>query len=243
MKAKLIEIFSSIQGEGLWVGKPQVFVRFKGCRLKCSYCDTPLTHASIFQSRVEKKPFSGIFKSQPLEYTVDQLNCELENFPVRSLALTGGEPLEQVDFLQEWLPTIQDYEILLETSGIEVAAYEKIAPFISMTSMDIKIPSATKEKPYWDLHRQFLKLARQNLARQKPCYVKIVYDENFLLEEKKEIESLIDGNPHVVFIFQPVSPLRQRDLKMCFNHFDYFSKNFSKQVRLIPQVHKFLSIL
>ncbi|OGQ08507.1 MAG: hypothetical protein A3G32_09465 [Deltaproteobacteria bacterium RIFCSPLOWO2_12_FULL_40_28] len=238
MKSKLIEIFSSIQGEGLWIGKPQVFVRFKGCRLQCSYCDTPLTHAAIFQSRVEKKPFSGIFQSQPLEYTVDQLNCELQNFSVRSLALTGGEPLEQVDFLQEWLPTLNGYEILLETSGIEVAAYEKIASFISITSMDIKIPSATKEKPCWDLHYQFLKL-----TAKKSCYVKIVYDENLLLEEKKEIAALIDAYPPVIFIFQPVSPLRQRNLKICFNHFDYFSKNFSQQVRLIPQVHKFLSIL
>ena len=40
LEAPIVEIFSSIQGEGLLVGRRQIFVRFAGCNLDCNYCDT-----------------------------------------------------------------------------------------------------------------------------------------------------------------------------------------------------------
>ena len=39
--APVMEVFCSIQGEGLWVGQPQTFLRLRGCPLRCRYCDTP----------------------------------------------------------------------------------------------------------------------------------------------------------------------------------------------------------
>ncbi|MCL5059022.1 MAG: 7-carboxy-7-deazaguanine synthase QueE, partial [Actinobacteria bacterium] len=40
MKAAVREIFSSVQGEGPYVGTRQIFIRFDGCNLSCRYCDT-----------------------------------------------------------------------------------------------------------------------------------------------------------------------------------------------------------
>lgn len=237
--ARLIEIFSSIQGEGLWLGKPQVFVRFKGCKLHCSYCDTPLTHMHITESRIEEKPYNKNFIKRPLEWNKEKLNDVISSFRIPSLALTGGEPLEQVDFLESWLPEVyEEYEILLETSGVEVDALKRILPFLGMVSMDIKIPSATKEDALWEVHDAFLLQ-----AKLKPCYAKIVFNEKITNDEIEHVMMLAQKHNVVNFIFQPVSPIQKTELKRCFEVFQIFSEKFPHRVRFIPQVHKFLGIL
>lgn len=237
--ARIIEIFSSLQGEGLWLGRPQVFVRFHGCKLQCNYCDTPLTHHKILSSRIEWPAYSRQFENHSLEFDADELNRQLARFGVPSLAITGGEPLEQVDFLEEWLPTcFPQYDILLETSGVEREALKRVLPFVSIVSLDIKIPSSTGERSYWVEHEHFLEI-----ASAKECYAKIVFDERLTPEEQDEIKRLMKKFPQVTFIFQPVSPLQKRDMKLLLKLFEAFVAEFPKQVRLVPQVHKFLGVL
>lgn len=238
-QARIIEIFSSIQGEGLWVGRPQIFVRFHGCKLKCTFCDTPLTHLKIKKARVEYPAYSKKFTEQSLDFSVQQLNDQLKVFGVSSLALTGGEPLEQADFLTQWLPTVRDtYSILLETSGVEVEAMKQVVKLIDIVSMDIKLPSSSGEKPYWDVHRRFI-----DAVDASKIYAKIVFDEKITADEINELRSLMKDYPKIEFIFQPVSPLQKRDMKKIFDIFDGFAREFASQARLIPQVHKFLSVL
>ncbi len=240
MKAKLIELFASIQGEGLWVGKPQVFVRFHGCRLKCTYCDTPLTHHSIKNCRIEYPPFSKKFTQHPLEFSAQELDAAIDQFKIKSLALTGGEPLEQSAFIHHWLSQNKGrYEVLLETNGIEVAGLDAVLDSIQMISMDVKLPSSSKEVPYWDQHESFL-----NKAKGTPTYVKIVYDESITDSEIQSLEKMIKTHLEVKsFVFQPVSPLQKRDLGRCLALFWQFAQKFPERVRLIPQTHKFINIL
>ena len=54
--AKISEIFFSIQGEGLYCGQKQVFLRFAGCNLACVYCDES---ASLNKSFAEPRPFEA----------------------------------------------------------------------------------------------------------------------------------------------------------------------------------------
>jgi len=134
-KARITEMFTSIQGEGLYVGERQLFIRFHGCNLSCRFCD---------EKRKEKDAFS--------EYEASELIKEIIISGKRNISLTGGEPLLQADFLKEMLPALkkEGKRIYLETNGILTAGLLKILKYVDIISMDFKLPSSTGLKPYWD---------------------------------------------------------------------------------------------
>ena len=69
---KINEIFYSLQGEGFHTGTPAVFVRFSGCNLKCSFCDTHHEDGRMMSD--------------------DEIIAEVCKYPCRMVILTGGEP-------------------------------------------------------------------------------------------------------------------------------------------------------
>jgi 7-carboxy-7-deazaguanine synthase len=74
---RVSEIFYSLQGEGMLVGTPSVFVRLAGCPLRCPWCDTK--YAWDFQAGEELEPA--------------QIMGEIERWPCGFVVLTGGEPM------------------------------------------------------------------------------------------------------------------------------------------------------
>jgi 7-carboxy-7-deazaguanine synthase len=73
------ETFTSLQGEGLLVGTPSLFIRTSGCNLRCRWCDTPYTS---WLPEGERRP-------------LDELVAEVAASGVRHAVITGGEPLLQ----------------------------------------------------------------------------------------------------------------------------------------------------
>ncbi|HSC34045.1 MAG TPA: radical SAM protein [Thermodesulfobacteriota bacterium] len=126
------EIFYSIQGEGVEIGLPTVFVRLFACDLRCSWCDTMYA--------VEGRDFRKM--------TVGEVRAAIEGFGCKRVCITGGEPLIQRDEAEELAEyLIKDgYKIVLETSG------HKLPPPAFWTenciiSMDCKCPgSGMQEK-------------------------------------------------------------------------------------------------
>ncbi|MFK5925715.1 MAG: 7-carboxy-7-deazaguanine synthase QueE [Desulfuromusa sp.] len=244
-KADLIEIFSSIQGEGTLVGSRQIFIRFPDCNLNCSYCDTDFLKSKTCQ--IEKNPGSGELNGlkNPISFeTVSNLittwNSELPGAH-HSISITGGEPLLHVQLLASWLPALRNtLPIYLETNGTLPAQLETLISYIDWVSMDIKLHSLTGERTEWDIHRQFLEIANQT-----DCYVKLVVGEETPdLELQLAADLVSTVSKQIPIVLQPVTITGQitiatkRLLQM-----QALISEINSNVRVIPQTHRFMGVL
>lgn len=228
MNANILEIFHSIQGEGKYVGVPQVFVRFFECNMHCSWCDTP---HSIGDGKREFKEYSA-------QQLIDEIKSLWQNS--HSVSLTGGEPLVQKEFLLEFIPYLKTHRmpVYLETNGIFFQALDSILSGIDMIAMDIKLPSSTKCQPFWKEHEAFLKV-----AKRKDVFVKVVVTSDTRQDEIKQCVDLVARvAPETVVYLQPNHfEVRNGALRQCLSFQSYCAK-YLKDVRVLPQVHKFIKM-
>ncbi len=243
-EAQIIEVFSSIQGEGLLVGCRQIFVRMAGCNLLCNYCDTPFQPQA--QCRVEDAPGSGEFRNLPnpvpLETLYNVLYRWRELLPGvhHSISLTGGEPLCQAEILGEWLPVMRELLPLhLETNGTLADALAPLLPHLDHIAMDFKLASLTGEPTPWEAHRAFLEL-----ARERNCQVKIVVGEETLASEIETAARLLqDVAPAVPLILQAVTRHGLTGVSgQILLGFQTLAARIHPLTRVIPQTHRFLGV-
>ncbi len=243
-KAGLQEIFSSIQGEGPYVGKRQVFVRFNACHLHCVYCDTPQRPAAL-QCEVEAIAGSGekILIENPM--TVAQVSEWIRHFALasrhHSVSFTGGEPLLYTAFLKELLPEVVPIlPVYLETSGTQPDKLLEILEWVSIIAMDIKIPSATGEPMQLENHKQFYQV-----ARSRETFVKLVVSSKTTVDEVAATCDIVTDK-HIPVIIQPMTSLLTGENTVppakLFELESFLSRHF-QDVRVIAQTHKMLSIL
>lgn len=240
-KAILSEVFTSIQGEGLYIGRRQIFIRFAKCNLKCDYCDTTYSFSSQKNALFETHPLSEDFMNVKNPVSVDFLSeyikkCIKNTTSIHSISLTGGEPLLQVNFLEEFLPLVKKKKPFhLETNGTLPEALKKILPLISFVSMDLK-PIYFYKKSFKLIQKNFL-----NIASQKPCQVKIVVTKD-LKEELfwEAVQVIASCNKTIPLIIQPESK-QKPDNKKLFSLQNMAGAKL-KNVYIIPQVHRLLGI-
>lgn len=243
--ANLVEIFSSVQGEGKYAGCRQLFVRLEGCNLHCQYCDTENSFGCHNECQVEAAPGSRTFRSveNPLTAakTAEIVNEFLKQLPHQAVSITGGEPLVQAEFLAELLPLVQG-KVMLETNGTLPEALGKLLPYTDIISMDIKLPQVIGQEK-WQEHKEFLSLAVEN---GKDVYVKLVVTGDLRQEDfQKAVELIAAVNENVLLILQPVTPvhgvpgiapgkvlqLQEEALRAL------------RDVRVIPQTHRMMDQL
>ena len=94
-------IFFSLQGEGRNTGRAAVFIRFAGCNLRCSFCDTEFN---------TYREMSG-----------EDILAAISGYPSHFVVLTGGEPTLQVDEAFVNLLHQQGYEVAMESNGTRPA--------------------------------------------------------------------------------------------------------------------------
>lgn len=169
------EIFYSLQGEGVWVGLPNIFIRTMGCNLRCSYCDTKeaYEHGSMMR--------------------IDEIIDRIHQYHCDHICITGGEPLLQKD-LPLLLDHLQDesYQVSIETNGSHF-----IQPLLNysslLISLDIKCPSSQMHE-----HMNFSNISLLRSTDQLKFIIKTKKDYIYA----KEI--LTTYQPKSICVMQPV---------------------------------------
>ena len=228
VQARVLEIFASRQGEGICVGDPHIFVRFGGCNVACDYCDTP-----------ESIP-AGSGDRRPLQDVMAQVRALHQKSQVAAVALTGGEPLLHVEFLERLIPELRadGHKIYLETNGTLPRALERIVEGCDCIAMDIK-PQSAIGRDYWEAHRWFLETGG------KKIFVKMVLTETTRQEELRRAVDLISGvRPDIPLVLQPATPwstAKSIPLGRLASWWVLASRSLS-DVRILPQIHRLWEI-
>lgn len=222
VKGRIAEVFDSLQGEGVYLGARQIFVRFFGCNLTCSFCDTKLHRYT--------------------EYEPKELLAEIKLYEndYHSISFTGGEPLLQKDFLKEILKLTnhEGYKNYLETNGTLHNELEEIIDYIDVVAMDLKLPSSTGLNNFWQQHRQFLKV-----ASKKETFLKMVICQS--TKQKDIIESLRlikEINKSIILVLQPNSFEDYEMMKRKIENFRNIARFNDVTTCIIFQIHKKIGI-
>ncbi len=231
MKAPVIEIFSSFQGEGLLIGERQIFVRFAGCNLNCNYCDT----------NDSKSTESGRLMTP--QQVSDEIN-KLLTPDCKTVSFTGGEPSLYPDFISEVSKGL-DLKVMLETNGTlpdNIDSIEKL----DVVSLDIKLPEHFDGDFDEEIFLNEIKSLNLLMAKSINVYCKVVILPSTKINSfKGVVEKLsqnISNKSNLKIIIQPSSPLDEwKDIN--FRLFD-FSEIVGQyfEVSTIPQIHKILDI-
>lgn len=222
-KIKIKEIFTSIQGEGPYIGYNQLFIRFCNCNLKCNFCDTEF---SSDESAMEFCP----------EELADYIKTNYDLSKIHSISLTGGEPLLSADFLKEFLPLVP-IKKYLETNATLANKLEEVKSFIDYIAADIKLESATGIKDTFKFHDKFFEE-----CKGVETFAKIVFDKN-ITDEEIEICANLGKKYGIELILQPVMINNKMAVTPEFivETYNKFLSLYPK-VRVIPQVHKFIGV-
>lgn len=183
-RLRIAEIFSSIQGEGIWVGVPSTFVRVSGCNLRCVWCDTPYASWA---------PEGEVMEVQSI---VDAIAA----YPSRHVVLTGGEPM-LFDAIEPLAAALKDrgHAITIETAGTvfrEVACdLMSISPKLSNSTptagLRDDVPGVVLD-PGWTARHESIRLDLEPLRRlvdRYPFQLKFVVNPE---GESNDLDDLLE---------------------------------------------------
>jgi len=245
----LDEVFCSIQGEGEYLGYRQIFVRTAGCGRGCVYCDTRGASEvsgsySVFFEQGSEQFDNPAEPGRVARLITDRLLHRYR--PVHSVSLTGGEPLEQPEFVLSLAGELKrsDLPIYLETSGLDYEAVRQLKPVLDIVSLDIKQPALCGGSgEFFSIYERVLRELR---GIELSC--KIVLCGGFSMEEFTEsVITVSRVDRSIPLVIQPASPPEMRgryrvpeisSLMDCYT----LASDHLNTVRIIPQCHKLLGI-
>ncbi len=251
----LDELFLSLQGEAGEVGRPHLFVRFGGCPLRCRYCDTPRSWKGRSEGELHlpgaTEAFANPLDCAGLEKLLQRLaKAHGAKLADLVLAVTGGEPLEQVEFLRSWLPQAPT-EVLLETAGIFSPALVEVLPWLRFVSLDAKDPADLRSGAELDDFAACLQACSAEAA-SRPAERPLDFWTKFIVTAnttpawlQEQLSAVAEQVPGARVYLQPVTPRPAAPLPP---HPDILLQQvllaapLGLDLRVLPQIHPLLEI-
>ncbi|MDI1494831.1 MAG: organic radical-activating protein [Cenarchaeum symbiont of Oopsacas minuta] len=232
MKVRLTEIFTSIEGEGIFCGTKTLFVRLAGCPYGCFYCDTldslPLDSGTEYE----------------IDEACDMISRELQPSTYK-VNFTGGDPLIQHEAVAEMAKFVQSKNVptYLESSCFEVQRFSHVLSFIDIVKIEFKTVESGFVSPeqHPKLFEQALECLEGSILAEKKTYIKIVVSSktNFVDFEimLEKIFSNSAATKILGLIIQPTHGIAEPKLPLLMQMYDAAAK-YHVTVRVVPQMHK-----
>lgn len=208
---KVAEKFASINGEGQRAGQTAVFIRFAGCNLNCSYCDTSWANQ-------KNTPFTPMTEQEIYKY--------IKSTGIKNVTLTGGEPLLQrnIALLLKKLSEDDFLSVEIETNGsVDISPYI-VLPNRPAFTLDYKLPFSNMESA--------MLLSNYNYVNEKDT-LKFVCGSVTDLEKAKYIIQTYKPQCKIYLspVFGKIDPAQI---------VDFMIKNKMNNINLQLQLHKFI---
>lgn len=212
-KYKVVEKFVSINGEGRSAGELAVFIRFAGCNLNCSYCDT----------RWANEP------GTPYEImSEEEIYAYVKETGVSNVTLTGGEPLlqENVSRLIRLLAKDGSLRIEIETNGaVSLKGFTGLGDNVTFT-VDYKLPGSGMNS--------YMIMENYELLGTNDTVKFVISDKNDLDKARDIIERYGLTGKTAVYLSSSFSKIEPADIV------NYMIDNNMNKVKLQLQMHKYI---
>lgn len=210
---KVVENFVSINGEGAKAGQLAMFIRFAGCNLDCSYCDTKWAN--------EK---DVLFK----EMNKEEIYKDIKDSGVKNITLTGGEPLiqEGIKELLEYLSLDESISIEIETNGsVSIEPYKTGKNPPSFT-MDYKLGFSNMENE--------MNLTNLNILDKNDVIKFVVAGKNELNRVKEILDEYSLINKTKVYVSPVFGEIENVEIV------DWMKENKLNNINMQLQLHKII---
>lgn len=249
-RVPVLELFSTFQGEGPLVGARQIFLRLAKCDLRCAFCDTPESYPTPDRARIQIAPGGEHDEHPDNPVTFDTLLAAIRRLDDppgihRGISITGGEPLLHPHAVHELAVGCRalGLEVHVETGGHRPGAVAHVLPVVDSVSPDLKLASATGQATPWDAHAETYRLLHE--AGKALCIKAVVGQTTPLDEVERAAAFAYEHCPSAPFILQPATPYGDgppSPVTSQLYRLHVAAGSVHPDVRVVPQVHRFLSL-